>query len=158
MTILEQMNRFSDRCGKEIVVNLRSWRYYRLGSGPTIFWLTGGLFKVITLPEAERAEWVEAIKDIMQNDLSRADVISHFAIAADLIRKGIVNPSAYNNWTGCAIVLSSENDPTQNKKDIPRYEKLFGRTVKVVNMGDMGHTAALFNPDEYFKLLEKALA
>jgi pimeloyl-ACP methyl ester carboxylesterase len=119
--------------------------------------LTRGLLKVITLPEAERGEWLVAIQAVMQNDLSRADVISHFAVAADLIRKGIVTPAAYQHWTGRAFVLSAENDPTQSKKDIPRYEKLFGRAVEVINMGDLGHTALLFNPDRYLKLFEQAL-
>lgn len=273
MTILEQMNHFSDRFGKKVVVNNATWRYYRLGAGAPIFWLTGGLrraafgfafmerfatrhsviapdyppvqtidefitafdtilqtegidtfalggqsyggllaqaylahktkaverlilsstgpadygkawlpaeyvfialarllpektvkdlltgelLKAITLPEAERAEWLEAINAVMQNDLSRADVVSHFAVAADLIRKGIVTPAAYQNWTGRIFVLSAENDPTQSKKDVPRYEKLFGRAVEVLNMGNMGHTAALFNPDKYVELLEQAL-
>jgi pimeloyl-ACP methyl ester carboxylesterase len=119
--------------------------------------LTGGLLKAITLPAAERTEWVEAINAVMQNDLSRADVVSHFAVAADLIRKGIVTPAVYQNWTGRIIVLSDENDPTQSKKDIPRYERLFGRAVEVVSMGDMGHTALLFNPDKYVELLEQVL-
>jgi len=120
--------------------------------------LTGGLLKAITLPEAERTEWLEAINAVMQNELSRADVVSHFVVAADLIRKAIVTPDAYQNWTGRVFVLSAENDPTQSKKDVPRYEKLFGRAVEVLNMGNMGHTAALFNPDRYVKLLEQALA
>jgi pimeloyl-ACP methyl ester carboxylesterase len=120
--------------------------------------LISGLLKAITLPESERAEWLEAIHAVMQNDLSRADVVSHFAVAADLIRLGVVSPAAYQDWTGQAIVLSAENDPTQSKKDIPRYEKLFGRPVEVVNMGEMGHTAALFNPDRYVELLEQALS
>ncbi len=120
--------------------------------------LTGGLLRVVTVPDAERAEWLEAINAVMQKDLSRADVISHFAVAADLIRKGIVTPAAYHNWTGRILVLSAENDPTQSKKDIPRYERLFGRRVDVVNMRDMGHTAALFDPDAYVSLLEQALS
>lgn len=119
--------------------------------------LTGGLLKVITVPEAERAEWREAINAVVQNDLSRADVVSHFAVVADLIRKGMVVSAAYQNWTGRIIVLSAENDPTQSKKDIPRYERLFGRAVEVVKLGDMGHTAALFNPDNYVELLEQTL-
>ena len=43
MTILEQMNRFSDRFGKKVVVNNTTWRYYRLGVGAPILWLPGGL-------------------------------------------------------------------------------------------------------------------
>lgn len=120
--------------------------------------LVGGLLKVITLPEDERAEWVQAIHAIMENDLSRADVVSHFGVAADLIRRGLVTPAAFQNWTGGVVVLSARNDPTQSVKDIPRYEKLFGRAVRVVDMGDMGHTAALFDPDRYVELLERALA
>ena len=120
--------------------------------------LVGGLLKFITLPEAERAEWVQAIHSIMENDLSRADVVSHFAVAADVIRQGRITPAAFKDWTGRVVVLSAGNDPTQSVKDIPRYEKLFGRAVRVVDMGDMGHTAALFNPDRYVELLERALA
>lgn len=273
MTVLEQMNHFSNRFGKEVIVNSTTWCYYRVGAGAPILWLTGGLrraalgftfmerlatrhtvvapdyppvqtidefmtafdailqtegidtfalggqsyggflaqaylahkteaverlilssagpadygkgwlpveyaiialvrllpektvknvltgglLKAITLPEAERAEWLEAINDVMQHDLSRADVVSHFAVAADSIRKGIVTPAAYQDWTGRVTVLSAENDPTQSKKDLPRYQKLLGRTVEVVNMGDMGHTALLLNPDRYIELLERAL-
>jgi len=273
MTILEQMNHFADRFGKKILVNDTAWRYYRIGTGAPILWLTGGLrraapgfafmerlaarhtviapdyppvksidefitafdailqtegvdtfalagqsyggllaqvylahkgkvverlilsstgpadygkawlfveyffialarllpektvknllagkiFKILTVPEAERAEWVEAMHTMMQTDLSRADMVSHFAIAADVIRKGIVTPAAYRDWTGRIIVLSAENDPTQSKKDVPRYEKLFGRTVEVFDMGNMGHTALLFNPDKYVELLEQTL-
>jgi len=273
VTVWEQINRFSDRFGKNVTVNGTSWRYYRLGVGAPILWLTGGLrraalsfafmerlamhhaviapdyppvqsidefftafdtilqtesvetftlgghsyggllahaylahrpraverlilsstgpadygkawlpveyifialarllpertvkkllasglLKVITVPEAERAEWVEAVDAVMRHELSRADVVSHFAVAADVIRTGLVTPVAYSNWTGRIIVLSAENDPTQSKKDIPRYEKLFGHPVEVVDMGNMGHTAALFNPDEFVELLERAL-
>ena len=119
--------------------------------------LTGGLLKAVSVPEAERAEWLEAIEATMQRDLSRADVVSHFAVAADLIRKGLVKPAAFHDWAGRVIVLSAENDPTQSRKDIPRYERLLGRTVEVVSMGAMGHTAALFRPDHYAGLLEQAL-
>jgi pimeloyl-ACP methyl ester carboxylesterase len=274
LTILEQMNHFTDRFGKKVIVNNTTWRYYRLGTGAPIFWLTGGLrraafgfafleklaarhtviapdyppvqtleefihafdvilqaegvdtfvlacqsyggmlaqaylarkaksverlilsstgpadygkawlpaayalialarllpeqtvkrlltgrlLKVMTLPAAERGEWLEAIHAVLQDDLSRADVISHLAVAADLIGKGIVTPAAYHDWKGRAFVLSAENDPTQSRKDVPRYERLLGRTVQVVKMGDMGHTALLFNPDKYVELFEQALA
>jgi pimeloyl-ACP methyl ester carboxylesterase len=120
--------------------------------------LTGGLLKFITLPDSERTEWQEAIDAVMQNDLSRADVISHFAVAADWIRKGAVAPAAYRNWNGRVIVLTAEDDPTQSAKDFPRYHKLFGRPVEVINIGHTGHAAALFNPDQYVALLEQALA
>ncbi len=273
MTILEQMNHFSDRFGKKVVINNTTWRYYRLGAGAPIFWLPGGLrraafgfaflerlavrhtvispdyppvqtndeyvtafdailqaegvdtfalggqsyggglaqvylahkiksverlilsstapgnyakamlpalyafialarllpektvkslmtgvgLKFLTVPEAERAEWRQALSAVMQNDLSRADIVSHFAVAADRIHKGLVKPADYQNWKGRVIVLSSDNDPTQSEKYIPRYEKLLGRAVEVVNMGDMGHTSAFFNPDKYVELLEQAL-
>jgi len=117
----------------------------------------GKILEIITVPEVERAEWVAYFQTMIQNDLSRADIISHFAIAADMIRKGIVAPAAYCNWTGRIIVLSAENDPTQSKKDLPRYEKLFGRNVELFDMGKMGHTALLFNPARYVELLEQTL-
>jgi hypothetical protein len=43
--------------------------------------LVGGLLKVVTLPDTERAEWREAINAVMQDELSRADVVSHSLIA-----------------------------------------------------------------------------
>jgi pimeloyl-ACP methyl ester carboxylesterase len=43
MTVLEQMRGFSDRCGKQVAVHGVTWRYYRLGSGAPMLWLTGGL-------------------------------------------------------------------------------------------------------------------
>ncbi len=273
MTILEQVRRFSDEHGWEIIVKGTAWRYYRLGVGTPILWLTGGLrraalgfaflerlaahrtviapdylpvrtvrdyatafdailqkenvgsfvlggqsyggllaqaylahktraverlilcstgpadygkawlpaeyalmtlarllpedtvkalltrglLKAIALPEAERAEWIEAISATLRNDLSRDDVVSHFAVAADLIRKGIVQPAAYRTWTGRIIVLYAENDPTQSEADMPRYARLFGRAVETVNMGDLGHAAAFTNPERYVALLEPAL-
>jgi pimeloyl-ACP methyl ester carboxylesterase len=119
--------------------------------------LTSALLKVIPLSETGRAEWVEAIHEVMQNDLSRADVVSHFAVAADLIRKSLVTPAAYRNWTGRIIVLKADNDPTQSKRDIPRYERLFGRAVEVFDMGSLGHAAPIFSPDQYAELYEQTL-
>jgi pimeloyl-ACP methyl ester carboxylesterase len=120
--------------------------------------LAGGVIKGISVPAAERTEWEQVIRALMQNDLSRADVVAHFAATADMIRKGIVAPAAYRGWTGRILVLRSEDDPTQGKTDIPRYESLFGRAVEVLSMGDLSHTAYLVNPDKFVELLEQALA
>jgi pimeloyl-ACP methyl ester carboxylesterase len=43
MTVVEEMERFSGQFGKRLVVNRASWHYYRLGTGPPVLWLTGGL-------------------------------------------------------------------------------------------------------------------
>jgi hypothetical protein len=64
---------------------------------------------------------------------------------------------AFAGRYGKTIAVSAENDPTQSKKDIPRYERLFGRDVQVFSLGDMGHTALLFSPHAYVALLEQAL-
>ncbi len=119
--------------------------------------LTSALLKVIPQSEAARAEWVEALHEVMQNDLSRADVVSHFAVAADLIRKNLVTPAAYRSWPGRIIVLKADNDPTQSQRDFPRYERLFGRAVEVFDMGNLGHAAPIFNPDKYAELYEQTL-
>ncbi|MBN1398253.1 MAG: alpha/beta hydrolase [Bacteroidetes bacterium] len=274
MSVIEQINLFSSRYGKSISINNTTWRYYILGTGEPILWLTGGmrraalgfafmeklaknhvviapdyppvhsiddffagldailrtekitsfvlggqsyggilaqaylarnvhaveklilsssgpvnaigkawspmlnivtavmrilpekmlkekfskeLNKHINVQESERAEWLEIIRKIIQNDLTRSDVLSHFTVAVDILKKGIVTSAAYKNWTGRVIVLSAENDPTQRKSDLPRYEQLFNRPVKVLNLGKLGHTAALFDPDKYVDLLEREL-
>ncbi len=120
--------------------------------------LAGRLLKFMTVPDPERLDWEQAMAHVMAAELTRADVVSHFAVAADLVRKGLVNRSAYRAWNGRVIVLSAANDPTQSRTDFPRYEKLFGRPVRVLDMGQMGHTAALFDPDRYTEFFEQALS
>ncbi|MBN2425921.1 MAG: alpha/beta hydrolase [Calditrichaceae bacterium] len=275
MTILEQIKNFSDRFGKSIIVNDVTWRYYRLGTGAPVLWLTGGmrraalgfafmerlakshiviapdyppvssindfmgaldailqnedittftlagqsyggmlaqaylahkgpaverlilssagpvnaigkawipalnavvalvrilpekfvkklltgeLLKHVNVPAAERAEWLEIINELMKNELSRADAVSHFTVAVDLLKQGLAAPAAYQYWPGRVIVMSAKNDPTQRKRDFPLYERLFGRPVETLDMGSLGHTAALFNPEKYVELLEQALS
>jgi len=120
--------------------------------------LGSGLGKILSVPEAERQVWQAALEHIVTNELTRQDVISHFAVAADVIRNRLVVPRSFDGWQGRAIVLTSANDPTQSPGDIPRYEALFRRKVDVLDMGSLGHTAALLDPDLYVEMLERALA
>ncbi len=121
--------------------------------------LAAGLLKLVRrLPQHERTEVAQVITAIVHEELSRADVVSHFAVVADLIRTQVVNPAAFQRWNGRAVVLSAENDSTQSKKDLPRYERLFGRRVDVISLGRLGHAAVLVDPNTYADLLERALA
>lgn len=118
--------------------------------------LAGGLLKLVNVPEDLQAEWSEAMHHILQDELTRADVVSHFAVAADLIKRGSVRTGAFANWTGRIVVLRARNDPTQSEKDLPRYARLFGRPVDVIEMGNMGHAGVLSNPDDFIQLFEQA--
>jgi pimeloyl-ACP methyl ester carboxylesterase len=120
--------------------------------------LGGGLGKILSVPEAERQAWQAALEHILSSELTRDDVVSHFAVAADLIRKRLAVPRSFDGWQGRAIVMTAANDPTQSPTDIPRYEALFRRRVDVLDMGTLGHTAALIDPDSYVEMLERALA
>lgn len=115
------------------------------------------IFKLVGPAGGEGEEWLAVIRDIFDHQLTRADVISHFAVAGDLIRKRIVKPSAFSGWQGRVVSLSAENDPTQSRADISRYERLFRRPVQLVSLGDMGHAAVMFNPVEYAALFEQAV-
>jgi pimeloyl-ACP methyl ester carboxylesterase len=273
MTVLDEMNRFAGRYGRDLPVEGRTWRYYRLGAGPPVLWLTGGLRRAalgfgfmealaarhtviapdyppvrtvdefvvafdailraegvtsvalvgqsyggllaqaylarrpeavdrlvlsstgpadygkawlpveyaamavarllpeaavknlltgglrraLALPEAQRADWADALEGVLRDELTRADVVSHFAVAADLIRQGIVRPGAFRDWSGPVTVLSAANDPTQHPRDFPRYERLFGRNIDVVGLGNRGHAAVLVDPVGYVGELERAL-
>lgn len=110
------------------------------------------------LPPTERMEMTGLIKTILRTELHRADVVSHFAVATDLIRTQLVTPSAFQAWKGRIIVLTAENDPTQSKTDIEHYQNLFGRGVDVISLGRLGHTAPLTDPARYANILERALA
>ncbi len=119
--------------------------------------LSGGLARIVTAPPGEKEEWEAAIAELVEHDLTRADVISHFAVAGDIFRQRAVRPVVYKDWPGRVVVLSAENDPTQSRGDLARFEALFGRSVEVVSMGAMGHTAALFDPGRYVEMLEQAM-
>jgi pimeloyl-ACP methyl ester carboxylesterase len=120
--------------------------------------LAEGLLKVVSVDQAQCAEWETAIRETLQNDLARVDIVSHFAVAADVIQARLVHPGAFKDWAGKVSIFSAENDPTQSQGDFPRYEKLFGRPIQVINMGSRGHTAALLDPVYFAALLDQALA
>ena len=47
------------------------------------------------LPQPKRTESADVIRTIVREELCRADVVSHFAVAADVIRTQIVTPAAF---------------------------------------------------------------
>lgn len=109
------------------------------------------------LPQPNRAEMADVIRSVVRDELHRADLVSHFSVAADVIRTGIVSPTAFEGWRGEVVVLSAENDPTQSARDIPRYERLFGRRARVMSLGELGHVAPMVDPDRHAQLFERAL-
>lgn len=119
--------------------------------------LAGGLLKAIVLPEEQREEWQSVIRSVVEKELSRADVLSHFAVPADLLKSKAVDWTALRAWRGRVVVLSASNDPTQSKVDFPRYEALFGRPVEVISLGDLGHAASLVDAERFVALLESVL-
>lgn len=119
--------------------------------------LAAGFGKVITTPAGSEEAWRQAMEHVLVDDLSRDDVVSHFAVAASLIRSRQIDRRALAAWPGAVFVLTAENDPTQSPKDIPAYAALFGRQPVVLSLGTMGHTAALQDPEAYVDLLERAL-
>jgi pimeloyl-ACP methyl ester carboxylesterase len=115
------------------------------------------LVGLVTAPEADLAAWQDAIRRTV-DDLGRPDIVSHFAVPADVIRRRLVTPAAFRTWTGRAAMLAARNDPTQSPKDQARLEALLGRPVRLVDLGDRGHTALLADPSGYAALLRQALA
>ncbi len=110
------------------------------------------------LPAHKRHEAAHLLRRIVREQVNRADVFSHFAVAADLIRTQIVTSGAFPGWGGRVVMLTAENDPTQSSKDFPRYQRLFGRRAELIGLGQLGHAAALTDPEAYADLVEHALA
>lgn len=119
--------------------------------------LAGQLRRVLATPSGGNGDWLAVIRETLEHDLSRADVVSHFTVAADVIRTRAVSRGAFRAWDGQAVALSAENDPTQNARDQARYQKLLGRPVPVISMGQAGHIAPLTDPQQYTRWLEQAL-
>ena len=54
--------------------------------------LAGELGKVLTTDPKDREDWRAAVHEALEHDLTRADVVSHFAVAADIIKTHLVRP------------------------------------------------------------------
>lgn len=119
--------------------------------------LTRAALRVVAAPEADLASWQDAVRRTVDG-LGRPDIVSHFAVSADVIRRRLVTPAAFRTWNGRAAMLVARNDPTQRPKDQTRLEALLGRPVRLVDLGDRGHTAVLADPRGYGALLRQALA
>lgn len=103
-------------------------------------------------------EWAGILRHTLGRELVRADVVSHFAVAADMASRALVRPARFSSWPGDVVVLRAENDRTQAKKDIPRLQRLLGRPVRTLSMGQAGHAAVLLEPGSYARWIEQALA
>ncbi len=81
--IEEQAKEFSDRCGKDLVINHVTWRYYSLGAGAPILWLTGGLRRAaLGFAFMER---LAARHMVIAPDYPPVQTIDEFFIAFDAI-------------------------------------------------------------------------
>lgn len=120
--------------------------------------LLAGLSGLLPTTSDPDGQWSAALRHVVQHELTRADMVSHFAVAADAARMQLVRPVHFRSWPGDAVILRAENDRTQATKDIPRLERLLGRPVRTISMGLSGHTAVLLEPGRYVQWLEQALA
>lgn len=77
--------------------------------------LVGQLGKVLPTGPGQEG-WLAALRGTLEHDLTRADAVSHFAVAADVIRTRAVRPGAFQAWEGRAVALSAENDPTRTAR------------------------------------------
>ena len=119
--------------------------------------LLAGLTGLLPAGSDPDGNWAAVLRHTVRHDLTRADMVSHFSVAADVARRQLVRPERFQQWRGDAVVLRAENDRTQDAGDIPRLQRLLGRPVRTISMGPAGHTAALLEPERYVQWLEKAL-
>jgi hypothetical protein len=120
--------------------------------------LAGQLGKVLTTDPKDREDWRAAGRKTLEHDLTRADVVSHLGVAADIITTRLVRPGALHAWNGRAVVLRADNYLTQGRRDRPRCARLFDRHVETISMGHAGHAAASFDPPQYVHWWHQALA
>lgn len=109
------------------------------------------------LPAPQRDSLRRRITETLHQELTRDDVGSHFAVAADAIRTHAVDARALRRWRGHIVILRAQNDPTQRAGDGPRYKRLFGRDVEVVSLGRLGHAAAVTDPEAFSTIVRRVL-
>jgi pimeloyl-ACP methyl ester carboxylesterase len=109
-------------------------------------------------PGSRPAEpWLEVARRVVRHDLTRDDLVSHFALAADIIRSRAITPGAFATWTGPVTVFRATDDPTQQPADLARCRLLFGREITMVDLGPAGHVAALTDPEGFAERVAEVL-
>jgi pimeloyl-ACP methyl ester carboxylesterase len=119
--------------------------------------LSERLERLVQAPSAQAHALRSVVREVVEHDLTRDDLVSHFTVARDIVRRRTITPEAFAPWTGHAVLLRARNDPTQHHGDFQRWQRLFGREPEVVDMGDAGHAAALVDPERYAGWVRSAL-
>jgi len=86
MNILDQMNNFTARFGKKIIVNNTTWRDYRIGAGTPILWLPGGIRRAAL--GFTFLEKLAAHHTVITPDYPPVQTIDEFVEAFDAILQG----------------------------------------------------------------------
>ncbi len=94
------------------------------------------------------AEWV------IMNRLKKEDIYSHFSVVLSLLKR--IKNIPFNKDIA-VYVLRSENDVSQSPKDLDKYYKVYGSSLKIISLGNMGHAAMLTTREQYFKIISEII-
>ena len=110
---------------------------------------------LLVFPKQDRSKpMATTVKGIILAEFKKADVRSHFSVVQSLIP--VLKDRSYTGATDI-VVLRSEDDRTQSKRDIKKYVALYGEKVQFVSLGNSGHAAMVTDEEAYFNAISKIL-
>lgn len=114
------------------------------------------IIKVLTFKEIEKNEYIQLVKGIVNNEISKEDVYSFFLTILSFGKK-LKNADISVAQDIPIRVLKSEDDHTQDPKDDKRFKSLYNN-IEIINIGKFSHTAYLKNPKYFADKVSEVLA
>jgi pimeloyl-ACP methyl ester carboxylesterase len=123
---------------------------------PTIFAFSLArkrLFRIMNVPPEQAEFWQAYLRELFNNRLSKADLMSTFACMIDFAEKGLEKPE---DWHGSVLILTAEDDVTFDTDAKNALFKVYP-SAQVHVFEAAGHSPSLTHRDEYFGVVTNFL-
>jgi len=104
--------------------------------------------QVLNVPKDQSAFWETYLGELFSTRLAKADVISHFRLGRDAIRKYGYDKPGGRAWPGEVLILGGEEDPVSTESDRKTMAAFYPHS-KVHVIQEAGHTPAISEPEKY---------
>jgi pimeloyl-ACP methyl ester carboxylesterase len=112
--------------------------------------------QVMDIPKTQMAFWETYLSELFSTRLTKADVISHFRLGRDAIRKYGYDKPGEKAWPGEVLILGGEEDPASTESDRKTMAAFYPHS-KVYVIKGAGHTPAISEPDKYAEIVNHFL-
>jgi pimeloyl-ACP methyl ester carboxylesterase len=107
-----------------------------------------GLSSVVTAQESESAFWEAYLDELLEQRLTKADVLSHFKTSRDAQTNYVFTSGKKSSWSGDVLVIWGENDHLRTERGRRGMLDIYPQAQIHVIAGG-GHTVAISEPVKY---------